>query len=410
MYGIDHLTLEHLEGLSTQGVVWVELVDGTKHTVRKWDYYIEKQQRHQGSTVDLAVKTLRKGRGLGYLVHGDIWVLDLDTTAGSTHMPMLERFEDVCSGLYLAPPRVQTPSMGMHGIFKLPPELLKLPLKNHVCHPFEDEERQEWDFKFGPKTLMVAPGTANGKGIYKPLTRWEEPPVLDPLVLAPQLELLKDLRPFLIDNRSQRSRIAAAQQFLRLHAPVLRSGRAGRKTLHDVAVMLVVYRDLDPELAFYLMTHEAPGMTPWNERCAGDDGKPKPWSAKDLWTALNNAQDSAPARGIHEYQAAMENHELRWLIATFIEILRMIPTHPGTPSMTATDLFRAFQQMFGLTLPDGMVAVFGAEIRLAILQESLRLKIAGRKGINHYIGVDDSLLAAAKTRYEAQQRLFATAR
>ena len=54
--------------------------------------------------------------------------------------------------------------MGMHGVFRLPDELLGMPLKNHVCHPLEDEEKQEWDFKIGPATLMVAPGTVNEKG------------------------------------------------------------------------------------------------------------------------------------------------------------------------------------------------------------------------------------------------------
>jgi hypothetical protein len=410
MRGIDLLTIEHLEGLSSLGVIWVELAYGTKHTIRKWDYYIEQQQHHKGALVDLAAKILRKGNGLGYLVHGDAWVLDLDTVTGTTKLPMLERFEDVCAGLYLTPPLVHTPSMGLHSVFKLPPELMKMPLKNHICHPMEDDEQQEWDFKLGPNTLMVAPGTVNDKGIYTPLTRWQDPPVLDPRVLAPQIELFKDQRPFLIDNRDKESRIIAAQQYLRHHAHVSHSKQNGHQTLFDVAIMLVVYRDLDPEFAFHLMTHEAPGKLSWNERCIGEDGKPYPWSASELWAALESAKDAAPIVGIQEYETAMEDHELRWLIASFIEILRLIPPHTGKPAMAATDLFRAFQQMFGLTLPDGMVTVFGWEIRLAMLQGSLPLKIAGRKGINHYIGVDASLLAAAKTQYEAQQRLFGMAR
>ena len=240
-----------------------------------------------------------------------------------------------------------------------------------------------------------------------PLTRWMKPPVLDPRILAPQIDLFKDLRPYLIDNRDKKSRIRASQEYLRRYAPTTRAGKAGHLALHEVSVMLVVYRDLDPELVFHMMTNEAPDRKPWNERCVGKDGKPSPWSARDLWLALDNTADAIPSLGAKEYEDAMEGEELRWLIASFIEILRLIPPHTGTPAMTATDLFKEFQQMNGLNLPNGMISVFGGEIRLAILQGSLALKTAGRKGINHYLGVDDSLLVAAKSRYETQQRLFA---
>lgn len=410
MRDIDPLTLEHLEGLSAMGMTWVELAFGTKHTTKKWDYYIERQRRHKGSPIDLAIKYLRHGNGLGYLVHGDGWVLDLDTVTGTTHMPMRERFEDVCSNLYLAPPRVETPSMGMHAVLRLPSELLRLPLKNHVCHPVEDDERQEWDFKFGPKTLMVAPGTVTAKGQYKPLTRWYEPPILDPRILAPQIELFKDQRPFLIDNRGKKSRIAAALNFLRLHARVSESKKNGHQALFDVSVMLVIYYDLDPELAFYFMTHEAPGFSSWNDRCVDEGGKTYPWSAKELWTALNNAQDAAPALGIEEFQAALKDDEIRWLMASFIEILRFIPAHTGKPTMKAMDLFKAFQKMFGLELPKGMASVLGGEIRLAILQGALSLDYTERKGTVHYIGVSPTLVEVARNRYEARQRVFAPAR
>lgn len=273
----------------------------------------------------------------------------------------------------------------------------------------EDDARQEWDFKFGPMTLMVAPGTVTDKGRYTPLIRWQEPPILDPRILAPQIELFKDQRPFLIDNRSKKSRIVAAQKFLRLHARVSESKKNGHQALIDVAVMLVVYYDLDPELAFYIMTHEGPGFSSWNERCIDEAGKSYPWSAKELWAALNNAQDAAPALGIKEYQAALKNDEIRWLMASFIEILRSIPTHTGKPAMTAMDLFNAFQMMYGLNLVKGMASVLGTEIRLAILDKSLLLEFTERKGSVYYLGVSPALLEAAKDRYKARQRLFALA-
>lgn len=404
MFGIDPLVLEHLEGLADEGVVWVELAENTKHSIRRWEHYIEKQRRHPGPSIDLAVRILRDGKGLGYLVRGDIWVLDLDTLDGTARMPMRERFESVCSNLYLAPPRIQTPSMGMHGVFRLPDELLGMSLKNHVCHPLEDEDKQEWDFKIGPATLMVAPGTVNEKGTYIPLTRWMKPPVLDPRIMAPQVELFKDLRPFLIDNRDKKSRIRAAQEYLRRHAPIAREGKAGHLALHEVAVTLVVYRDLDPELAYYLMTHEAPGRTPWNERCHGKDGKPSPWSARDLWLALDNSADAVPSVGAKDYETAMEEEAIRGLMGAFIQMLRMLPAASGKASMTATALFQAFQKTSGLNLPKGMASVFGGEIHLAILQGALPLAITRRKGINVYLGVDEGLLETAKSRYEDRQR------
>jgi len=409
MRDVDPLVLEHLEGLSSVGIVWVELANGTKHTIRNWEYYINRQRGFQGPPIDLAIKYLRNGNGLGYLVQGDAWVLDIDTVTGTENMPMLERFEDVCSNLYLAPPRVATPSKGMHAVFGMPGHLLRMPLKNHVCHPEEDGVRQEWDFKFGPRTLMVAPGTTNAKGIYMPMNRWTEPPVLDPRILAPQLELCKDQRPFLIDNRGKKSRIVAAQKYLRHYAPVSKSKENGHKALYEVAVMLVAYHDLDPALAVHLMTHEAPGMTSWNDRCVGEDGRPYLWSEKEIWTALNNAQDAVPPLGIKDYESAVEDEDIRWLMTSFIEILRFLPAHNGQPSMKAMDLFGSFQEMFGLSLQKGMASLLGEEIQLAIILGEVPLTRSTRKGTVHYIGVNPALLEAAWVKYEAQQRVLAQA-
>ena len=406
---IDQLTMEHLEGLSGHGVIWVQLSHGSKHSLRGWDHYENLHHHHEGSSVDVAVEILRRGHGLGYLVRGDLWVLDLDTVPGTTCLPMLDRFEDVCSARYLAPPRIQTPSMGIHAIFMKPPALARMPLKNHVCHPLEDEEKQEWDFKFGPRTLMVAPGTTNDRGISRPITPWMDPPVLDPRILAPQIDLFKDQRPFLIDNRTLRSRIIAGYHYLTRYAPISREGYGGHHALHEVAVMLVVYRDLDPELALFMLTHAAPGQSSWNGRCVGVDGNPYPWSHHELRRALSDALDDVPSLGIKDYESKTAEHEFRWLMASFVNILRFILPHTGTPAMTATELFHAFNKMFGLSLPLGWRAILGRELTLAMDQGEFSLRKAGRKGINHYIGVNPDLLDAAQARYEEQQHLVAVA-
>jgi len=402
MRKVDSLTMSHLEGLAAEGVVWVELAYGTKHTRRGWDYFITQQQRHKGPSIDLATNTLNRGGQLGYLVHGDVWVLDLDTEAGTRNMPMWERFEDLCSNLYMEPPMVQTPSGGIHAIFRLPQDLRQQPLKNHVCHPIEDEEKQEWDFKFGPRTLVVAAGSRNESGTYQPITEWRDPPILDPRLLSPQMEILKDQSPFLIDLRPEKARVIAAQRFLRNLAPVATGGNARNLALQTVCEMLVGYYGLEPEYAFYLMTHEAEDKLPWVARCFGGDETSRIRASKQIWAALNNALECVPSYGAWKFREAVQQGVFIWCIPDFLDVLRLLPGNHHCGEMTSMQLFRSLQRLFGIEVPDGMVTIFGEVLLDAIYDGSIPLTKRDLKGTRYYCGVSDPALAIAKQRFDTR--------
>ncbi len=411
MFDLPPFTMDHLEGISAFNVVWVELASGSKHTARTWDYYENLHAQRGESRLDLAVGWLRQRKPVGYLVRNGLWVLDLDIPDGFDAPPMLERLDDLCASRWITGPRVQTPSGGLHAAFRLPDELASPLLKNHVCHPKEDEVVQAWDFKFGPRTLMVAPGSVTPKGIYAPLTPWVDPPLLNPMDLAPQLEIYRNPEPFFICLRPLEDRIMRAQQYLRHKAPVSISHSGGKRQLYQVAVHLVAYLDLDPPLAAYLLTKEAPGRESWNERCKDQEGKPCPWTSQELYHACLDALDDIPQQGVLDYKILVRQEELRWSLADFIDMLTFLPSQGTGTFMMAADLYAAFQDQIGVELPQGWRAVFGEAITHAIRKERIILKrrLYGKARQTIYEGVNAETLAMARMRWESNRATRAAA-
>lgn len=185
----------HLEGLASLGVVFVQLIPGEKRTTRGWDHFQRLHDVCGLSRIDLATQWLRKGYGVGYLPGGKHWVVDCDSPE------TVARTRRFCLDAGLVPPMCITPSLGAHFSFGFPGGLEKRGMKHHVCHPKENEEKVPWDFKLGTRTMLVAPGTQTPKGIYLPPGPWVEPPVLDPRSLSPGLEIYRERRDFLVDER-----------------------------------------------------------------------------------------------------------------------------------------------------------------------------------------------------------------
>ena len=126
-------TLEYLDGLAGYGVVFTQVVPGTKRTTRTWDHFEELHERRGGSRLDLVHEWLQKGYGVGYLLRNGLAAVDADA---KETVQRIADFED--REIYLHFPKVYTPSGGIHAHFVHPPSIDMSRLKNHVCHPRED--------------------------------------------------------------------------------------------------------------------------------------------------------------------------------------------------------------------------------------------------------------------------------
>jgi len=276
---MESLVSEWLEGLASHGSVFLDLIPNGKRPIRSWKLFEDMHSRNGGSCLTQAHQWLTEGKGLGFLPRGTLWVLDVDAPN------KVERILCTLREYEVSPPWVRTPSGGAHLYFCFPTEFTRIGLKHHVCHPLdEDGCKLPMDFKLGPRTLIVAPGTQNEGKHYWPATPWTDPPILDPRFFLPLGAFWNSpKRPFAICERPFESRIARACAYLQsAKTPVSVSHSGGHKTLSSVCAHLVAFLQLDPALAFYLLTH---GPNPWNLRCRAQDGSPYPWSADELWKA-----------------------------------------------------------------------------------------------------------------------------
>lgn len=378
MTHIDSNILEFLEGLASFNVVFLKLARDSKHTLRKWEHYLDLHEQRGASRIDLATEWLHQGFGCGFLPRNRLWVVDLDRRKGSTSLPMQDRLEDFQAETLRYGPRVATPSGGLHAYLRLPDDLDLKRLKHHVCHPEEDEGvRLEWDFKMGHRTLLVAPGTSRelGNGThrrYEPATPWFEPSVCDPRWLMPSLNILRPPpEPFLTDPREEKDRIVRAVKFLQKKAPVSvrHSGGEGHKALWKVVVHLVAYLRLDPLLAVHLMTH--PEGTSWNARCRDTSGKPAPWSFSELQAACYAAQDEVPPFGVTEYKQQQAKNRVVSRLADFMHILTFVPF--SEERMLASDLYRLFLEVEELDEDDCSQKRFGDAMGIAMQEGILSL-------------------------------------
>jgi hypothetical protein len=399
---MDRTTRDFIEGLASFGVIFMQLKPSTKRTTRGWDYFENLHEQQGESRVDLVSGWLKDGYGVGYLPRQRLAAIDADDAITVKRIADFEEGE-----VYLHLPKVHTPSGGVHALFVHPPSIDLSRLKNHVCHPQEDGVKIPWDFKLGERTMLVAPGTVMPKGVYKAGV-WMPPPVLDIRTVAPELEIFKNLPEFLRDTRPKKDRIIRAMTYLRTQAPISIKGKHSRSTLWTVAKHLVPFLDLDPGLAFYLMTESKKGYTAWNERCLGEDGKPSPWDLDELLDALHDAVDAAPDHGIYLYQRAEEREFARWCLETFLVVLTYLP--PGTEDdwLPVGDLFRAFLDYSGLKSNFLKKSEFGNAMTKAI--DSGRFPFVQRDRTNKagriYRGISIRLIGSAVREYEQRQAIY----
>lgn len=347
---MDPAVLEWYQGLAEMGCTFVELLPDAKRTRKPWLRYTH--QVHEKG-LSSAQGWLKKGSGVGFLPVAPLWVLDVDNS------DLVERQVSTLLDAGIVPLMVKTPSCGAHFFFRFPDTFPMEDLKNHVCHPYDDDgAKLEMDFKLGPRTLLVAPGTVRKEKTYTPTSPWSLPPVVDPRMFLPHGQFWREQRRFLIDTRPLKDRIARACAYLRSQAPVSVSGKCGHKVLAGVTAHLVRFLDLDPELAFNLLTH---GPNPWNTRCTDITGKPFPWSDHDLWAACSAAVDALPQAGVKAWDREQANQMKKSNLATRIRILRSSLTLPTSHRVPVEHVRRAFewianQDLSAIALGDALVA------------------------------------------------------
>lgn len=403
-----------LEGVGTFNSVFMQLVPGSKRTIRTWDYFEELHAQRGESRVDLAEAWLLKGYGVGYLLRGRLAAIDADSVA--TVQRVME-FEKANPSLRM--PKVHTPSGGIHALFVHPTSIDGTRLKNHVCHPKEGKEIIPWDFKLGERTMLVAPGTINQKGAYRS-PGWSQPPIFDVRALAPGLAIYRNIKSFTRDCRPLRDRIIAAMSYIRRYAPISVDGSGGNRALRQVAEHLVAYHDLDPSLAFYLLTTSKSGQdrdggavdyVAWNDRCRDRNGKPFPWGEEDLSRALEDAVDAAPAYGVHVFEMAQKKDFARQCAASFIEALSFLPEPKEAVWVTPTDVFDLFIEVFGVDRYTYGISELGLEITHAINQGKLPFVYRDRTNAKGriYRGMNLSMIGFAMGAHEQRQRSFGLA-
>lgn len=395
--------LVFLEGLAGFGVVFTQVAPGTKRTTRTWDHFENLHERRGESRLDLVYEWLRKGFGVGYLLRNGLAAVDADDDVTKQRITDFEERE-----VYFQFPKVETPHDGVHALFQHPPSIDLNRLKNHVCHPFEDGARVAWDFKLGPRTMLMAPGTVMPDGAYR-AGIWLPPPVLDIRYLAPELEIYKTSRPYLVDLRTEKDRIMAAMSYLRCKAPVSIEGKGQRKALRRVAEYLVGYLQFNPGFAFYLLTRWKTGKdkkgnpvtyVAWNDRCLDGCGSPAPWSDDKLWEALDDAVGDAPLHGVLKYKAVVEKEEARWHAADFIDMLTYLPQPKGDLTISKDALYRMFLEFTGVRPEVFRKCELGKETNRAIAIGKLPFVKDDRTAkARFYVGMDQTTVKVAMDTY-----------
>lgn len=338
-----------LHGLAGEGCTFVEIIPGTKRTRKPWHAY-RRETGAQG--VASALEWLQRGSGVGILPKPPLWILDCDTPQE------VERQVSTVLDAGIFPLVVDTPSGGAHLVMRLPVGFPQEGLKNHLCHPRdEDDHKLAIDFKFGPRTLLVAPGTVRNGKPYIPRSEWRTPPEVDPRLFLPFGKFWREQVLFLKDERPLKDRIARACSYLLTKAPASISKSGGHKTLMGVAAHLVQYLQLDPELAVSLMTH---GPRPWNQRCRDAHGAPYPWSHAELWEACSHAVDLVPAAGRKAYIRAMEVERDRERLLRAVHMLKAHLTRSRADRVPVSQV-KDFLE-WGAGLPDLTPVALGDEL------------------------------------------------
>lgn len=401
--------ISFLEGLASFDVVLIKLVKDTKRPTRSWEHFERLHKEGGGTRLDLVQEWLGKGYGIGYLLRGGLAVIDVDDPST---MGRLQTFEQQHGIVF---PKVMTPSGGTHLLFQHPPELDRTRMKNHVCHPKVSGLVLPWDFKLGERTMLVAPGTVKTTGAYQ-AGIWLPPPYVDVLEIEPSLQIFRESKPFLRDERPLKHRTMRAMCYLRKAKPSI-DGSGGRKRLHEVATHLVAYCQLDPYLALHLMTVDKKGFrkdgTPiiyksWNSRCIGANGEPKPWRIDELLYELENAVDATPAWGVKEYELYQQRRLAIHNMDAFLNALSLLPPAREGGFISKGEVYKCFLSTMDVDRHEMSDREFGLIMNRAILTGRLRGVQSGQKfGVGRvYLGITPERLAIAMLRYDATRTDF----
>ncbi len=362
-----------LRGIAGMGCRFVELVRDGKQPRRTLDHY-ERMTGPHG--LQAALHWLGKGSPVGFMPKPPLWVLDADSRA---------QVERVVSELFersITPLMVSTPSGGAHFYGTLPDDFPLAGLKNHL-----PDGMVPLDYKFGPSTLVVCPGSRRRGVEYHPMTTWSTPPVMDPRWFkADGFWHERDDRPFLTNPRPLGDRLVAARRYLEVRAPLAVSGKGGHLALARVCSHIVAFHRIEPRTALTM-------LAPWNARCTDTAGKPCPWSRAELISALDAAIGSTPESGVKAYQRAEADRDERERIAAHVGIVKAALTTDEASRVPAWRV-RRLLRWFGLDLTE---TAFGDALRLAEVDRInfTRKRIQGIPMLS-YRELVDGLLAAKR--------------
>ena len=384
-------TLGWLHGFAGMGCTFIELVPNEKYPQRALVHY-----RHQVGQVgvDSALGWLESRSGVGIILKAPHWVLDADNDR------QVDRIVDRLADLGIDPLMVLT-ARGGHFHFQLPADFSTENLKTYMPAGNDRNGRPiPMDFKF-PGTLLVAPGTVRNGFEYAPASSWRLPPVLDPRAILPEGKYWKEpQRPFLVNTRPLKDRLAAARIYLKRDAPTSIYKKHGAITLGGVASHLVVFLGLDPSTAASLLNY---GKSSWNSRCAYQDGKPYPWSRAELWDACNSAVGSVPAAGVKAFERRLQRMDEHSKLTALVATLKASITRPQSVRVSVEAVLDTFSWT---GLPDLTATALGDEL---VAQGVKRVK-ATLKRIMCIPGLDlwamqGSILEAQRCRQEQEGRL-----
>lgn len=359
-----------VHGLAAMGCRFVELVKDGKRPRRTMDHY----DRMTGTLgIRSALGWLAKGSPVGFTPKPPFWVLDADSP---------EQVERVVWELMergFTPLMVSTPGGGAHFPAMLPDDFPLDGLKHH--HP---DGTAKIDYKFGPSTLVVCPGSTR-KGIeYRPVSEWTTPPVIDPRWFkADGFWHKRDDRPLLTNSRPLKDRLIAARNYLKYRAPKSVSGKRGHAALSRVCSHLVVFHRISPRTALTM-------LAPWNQQCTDNAGRPCPWSHGELIMALDAARHSTPESGVKAYQRAEADRINRERIAVHASMVKAATTTNETTRVPVSRV-RRLLRWFGLDLTETSL---GTALRRAGVPKTLftRRRIQAIPGMD-YLKLVDGLLA-----------------
>lgn len=330
-----------LQGLAAMGCPFMEMVPDGKKPKRK----------HEAGQRGLtgAMAWLQKGVPIGFLPMFPLWVLDADSAE------RVAWIEDILLDAGIVPLKVKTPGGGAHFYFQLPEGFRREGLKAHLLHPRdEDGDELAVDFKLGAPTFLAAPGTVRGGRAYEPASPWRTPPVADPRMFLPRGDFWKaPPRPFRVNPRPSRDRLAAARAYLRSRKTrVSICGKHGASTLAGVCSYLVSHQGLNPRTAYSLLTSPKDS---WNSRCANQDGTRYPWSQRELWTACNAAVGTVSEASIVAFEHDQAKTESKRRLSMMVEILKASLTRPETERVPVEQVRSLFDRVGSVDGPDARV-------------------------------------------------------